>query len=168
MRSYPSTGRGTRSIGKSGHPARKNSLAILILPPVNFVTSSIVARLRQQRLTFLVMGVLVVAMQLWAALGVMPKANAQGIDVGQICTAKGLIAIQLPYTIASDNTPSNDTHADHECCTFCGTTTPPLFVSGFETFSQALTFVALKWSGTGVALQHGRFRSPPSHAPPHF
>ncbi|MBK8746262.1 DUF2946 family protein [Propionivibrio sp.] len=135
---------------------------------VNTDSSALFWHFRRRGRTFLVLGLLAVALQLWAALGIMPKAGADGSIVGQICTVNGLITVQLPTAGSGDSVPSHDNHSDHSCCTYCGST-PTLFaLAGPGAVSQTLAFVARTWNDSGINLPAGRYRLPPSHAPPFF
>ncbi|MBK9027562.1 MAG: DUF2946 family protein [Propionivibrio sp.] len=135
---------------------------------MNTNSSALFWHFRKRGRTFLVLGLLAVALQLWAALGIMPKAGADGSVVGQICTVNGLITVQLPTAGASDSVPSHDNHSDHSCCIYCGSTPPLLALAGPGAVSKALAFVARTWNDSGVNPPAGRYRLPPSHAPPHF
>lgn len=137
-------------------------------PHVNTDSSALFWHLRQRGRTFLVLGLLAVALQLWASLGIMPKAGAGGSIVGQICTVNGLITVQLPTAGAGDSVPSHDNQSDHRCCTYCGSTPPLLTLAVPGAVSQALAFAARAWNESGVDLPASRYRTPPSHAPPFF
>ena len=129
-------------------------------------TASLVSRLRRHALWLPLLGLVVLALQILAAMAVPASASARAADglfVAELCTAHGIVAA----TPAPSDTPAApDPGAFHDCCKLCAASAPLLFTAAPATVASASTFSHA--APLGIAAHTPRLprNSHPPRAPP--
>ena len=127
-------------------------------------TASLLSRLRRHALWLPLLGLVVLALQVLAAMAVPASASARAADglfVAELCTAHG-IASTAPTSAPADS----DRGALHDCCKLCAAGGPLLFAAPPITAVSASTFALAATFGVAAHTPRLSRNSHPPRAPP--